>query len=139
MDNTCKCGAKVPSYQGHICGACCKAAVKVLGHVTVPEQSFLNRGHESAAQYYTVRVEPGTYPVELRITSKGEQYLATAFTGICTASGYGSKRYESEIGQPGEVVYRPYRYELQAGKAHGFAVTLTDAEALEAARGPYLH
>lgn len=131
---TCKCGTPVPSHEGNVCPACRKAAAVVVAYVTIAAETEMSRCHESAAQYYTVRVQPGRYPVESRLTGKGERYLQVTFLGIVTEAGYGSKRYDSEIGQSGEVSYSPYKYQLHNGQFHG-PVEIVNLPALDACPG----
>ena len=109
------------------------AAVHVAT-IQIAEAFDLDRQHESAAQYHSIRVEPGAYPVELRTSSRGDRYIVAIFTGICLASGYGARRYADEIGRPSQVITYPYKYQLRTGRYLG-RVEIQDAAALETARG----
>lgn len=95
--------------------------------IHVSEGFELDQPTESAAAFYRIAVEPGSYRVELRTSARGDRFLAAAFTGICTAAGYGAKRYESQEGQPGEVVLQPYAYQLRAGSYRGRVEIHNDA------------
>ena len=101
-------------------------------HVT--EAFDMSREHESASAYYTIRVEPGAYPVEVRTSRYGGRYIAAVFTGICTHSGYGGKRYREEEGRPGEVVKQPYKFNLRSGRYYGRVEIHNDA-AIDTAQG----
>ena len=103
--------------------------------ITVAQAFDLSRPHESAAQYHTIRVEPGEYPVEVRTSKNGIRYVAALFTGVCVHSGYGSKRYHHEEGQPSSVTLQPYKYELRSGKACRGTVRITNDAAIDLASG----
>lgn len=130
----CKCGAKVPSYEGSICSECREAAKVVVATIEVAEAFEMNRPAESASAYHYVKVEPGTYPVELRMTGKGERYLIAKFEGTVTSAGYRSKSYPEKVGTKDVLGLSPYKYQLRGGKYFG-KVTVTNPEALETARG----
>lgn len=95
----------------------------------------LHREHESAAQYHTIHVEPGTYPVEVRQDRQGRRYIVALFSGTCTASGYGPTRYRHEEGKPSTVARMPYKYLLRSGSYLGHRVEIHDAASLETADG----
>lgn len=130
----CKCGAKVPSYEGSICSACRKAAMVVVATIEVAEAFEMNSPAESANAYHVIKVEPGTYPVELRMTGRGERYLVAAFEGTVTSSGYGRTSYPENVGAKDYLSLSPYKYQLREGKYFG-KVTVTNPEALETAGG----
>lgn len=106
-----------------------------IGHVTVTKAFDLSRSHESAAQYYTIRVEPGTYPIEVRDSRYGGKYLAVPFGGRVLSAGYGNKRYSELEGTRGQVVMQPYKYELKSGRYWSCDVTLDDPAALHSVGG----
>lgn len=130
----CKCGAKVPSYEGSICSACREKAKVVVATIEVEKEFEMNRPAESASAYHVVKVPPGTYPVELRMTGQGKRYLIAAFRGTVTSSGYGSRSYPENVGKVEELGLSPYKYQIRGGKYFGKA-TVTNPEALETAEG----
>jgi hypothetical protein len=95
----------------------------------------MEREHESASAYHTIRVEPGAYPVEVRTSRYGDRYILATFTGICTHSGYGGKRYREEEGKPSEVTRQPYKYQLRSGRLCGGRVEIHNDAAIDTARG----
>lgn len=109
-----------------------------IGHVTVTEAFDLGRSHESAAQYYSIRVEPGKYPVEVRNSRYGEKYVAVVFSGIVLSAGYAgdsSVRHSNQEGKPGQVVMQPYKYELRSGRYGDCDVTIDHPDALDGVGG----
>lgn len=109
------------------------AAFVRVATIHIAEAFDLSRQHESAAQYHTIRVEPGAYPVEV-LTSNGRRYVVARFSGLCVSSGYGAKRYADKIGRPSEVSTYPYKYQLRTGRYLG-RVEIHDAGTLESAEG----
>ena len=95
----------------------------------------MQRQRESASAYHTIRVEPGAYRVEMRTSRHGDRYLLATFTGICTHSGYGGRRYREEEGKPSTVTRQPYKYELRSGKFWGGRVEIHNDAAIDMARG----
>lgn len=106
----------------------------IVATITIEAAREIRRPEESFAAYHVVRVEPGTYPVELRTDGSGSRYLAAVFSGIVTASGYGSRRDDKRIGATGELILYPYKYQLRGGRFIG-AVTVLDEQALATAGG----
>lgn len=134
MYNICKCGEKVPSWEGHMCVACCAKLTVTVATITTSAAREMHRPQESASAYHIVNVPAGTYPVQLRTNGKGQKYLAALFTGTVVSSGYGGRRYREFEGQIDTVRLSPYKYELRAGKFWG-KVEILDAAALETAPG----
>lgn len=95
----------------------------------------MSREHESAAAYHTIRVEPGAYPVKVITTRYGDRCIVAEFSGICTHSGYGGKRYREGEGKPSTVTRQPYKYMLRGGRCYGGQVEIHDDAAIDAARG----
>lgn len=102
-------------------------------HIDAPRD--MERSHESASAYHSIRVEPGAYRVEMRTSRYGDRYLLATFTGICTHSGYGGRRYHEEEGKPSEVTRQPYKYELRSGRYWGGRVEIHNDAAIDLARG----
>ena len=132
----------------HICETVLDGCIRV--HILVPmnnddsilvatihitEARDMERQHESASAYHAIRVEPGAYRVEMRTSRYGDRYLLATFTGICTHSGYGGRRYHEEEGQPSEVTRQPYKYELRSGRFAGGRVEIHSDAAIDLARG----
>jgi hypothetical protein len=99
-----------------------------IGELVMTEARNITRNEESAAAYYTIRVEVGTYPIN-RVHYMGRDYAHVEFTGKIVAAGYGSRHDAYLTGQPGEVTYRPNAYELRNGTYWGGEVKLFDGEA----------
>lgn len=134
-----ECGARffMLSCSARVCDECLQDRAQVVACVVVLEAVEMQRSHESAAQYYSVSVEPGIYFVKYREGRNGRRYLSVDFPGIVTSSGYGSRVYEHEIGKTGSVNRQPYRYELlEPGKCFSLprnsVVFPVDVEALQA-------
>jgi hypothetical protein len=127
MNNTCKCGISVPSYQGDICVVCQDKAAILVATIKVDNARNMDRMHESASAYHTIRVEPGNYPVEVKINGRGERRLTASFTGKILSSGYGNKAYRELEGTTDTVKYNPRKYELLSGSYWGEVTILDEA------------
>lgn len=109
------------------------------------ERSFGGRCFESAAQYHTVLVPAGTYPIEhvvrsSGITSQQWAYVRIHLAGTVLESGYGAKRYDHLIGTADTWAQQPYKYELrraheEQARLYDGIVQITDFETLAKASG----
>lgn len=132
---TCKCGAYHDNRVAH-CDACLEAMTVRVGTMTIPEAFDCEESFESAAQYRTVRVKAGEYPIFVKVSRfDARRYVAVELSGVVTHSGYGSKRYTEEIGTVRTVRPSYYKYQLRAGKLYHGTATITDSAAFEAAQG----
>lgn len=111
----------------------------LVATIHITEACDMRRSQESASAYHTIRVEPGAYPVKVRTSrpmgGASYRYIVAEFTGICTHSGYGSKRYSEEEGKPSTVTRQPYKYELRSGKYWGGRVEIHNDAAIDTAHG----
>jgi hypothetical protein len=132
--NTCTCGAAVISYEGWVCAACREASSVVVAVITVDAPFNLDRSQESASAYHTIRVDAGTYPVDVRLDGRGRRYVTARFSGVVLSSGYGGRRYHEHEGKTDTVALSPYKYELRNGKFWGRVQMVNEAE-LDRAEG----
>lgn len=107
----------------------------LVATIHITEACDMRRSQESASAYHTIRVEPGAYPVKAITTRYGDRCIVAEFTGICTHSGYGSKRYTEEEGKPSTVTRQPYKYELRGGTYLGGRVEIHNDAAIDTAYG----
>lgn len=102
------------------------AASTVIATVTVDEAFTVDDSFESAAQYRSLRMEPGTYTIERRCTAydgrKIAPYHVLVTRGVVTSSGYGGdsrRTYHDEIGTEREHVCQLYDYQVDAALESG--------------------
>lgn len=59
-----------------------------IGTYRLTERHDFHRGQEFAGAVYTVRVEPGEYPITVERDRAGQRYIAIKMPGICTEDSW---------------------------------------------------
>ena len=91
--------------------------IATLGHYVITETTEFSKGQEFAGAVDTVRVEPGRYPIELRISRYGDRYIGATLTGTLVYSAwFGSNTRVERPMTPDHYTWQPRGYEA-AGMA----------------------
>jgi hypothetical protein len=122
---------------------------QVIGNIIISHPCVIARPSESPLERFTIRVEPGAYPVILGRRGHGPYYAGVRFSGVIVDAGWNGKQYAEKLGRTGEVFVQKYKYELRgatlpvnasavrtgSGECQHAPITLTCPDALDRVSG----